>query len=333
MRSIASSTAGSLGTSSPSESLWARHFSAAASLVEHELLQLGGLEEQARVLGGVGGRSSEQQQRLDQLGGVVLGAEEARHLVLRERVARLDQRRLAVSLDGVVGVLEALLVEDGDLEPEGEAPGVVALAADEREQRAPRLVVAAGLLEQAVARAQGLRVVGGDRQGALDQREGAIAIADAIGHDLGGAEEELALERRIRGQVGLGLEGARELLRVPGALGIALEGEDRRAPLGREGEDLLDLLDGAGGLHELVFPDRGELLVEADAPLGIGLDLRGLRVELDSSADAAGVGVGIARGRRAAPRARRRRCCCRDRWPTRRGGGRWPRRGGGAGAR
>src|SRR5206468_2840976 len=122
-----------------------------------------------------------------------------------------------------------------------------------------------------------------------------LPIAQAAFHDLGGAQQERALERRIAGELGLGLDRPGEPLRVAGALRVALEGEDRAPPLGRELEDLVERLERARGLAELVFPDGRELLVEAYRALGIGGGLGGLRIELDPRPHAPAVGLGVAR--------------------------------------
>ncbi len=112
------------------------------------------------------------------------------------------------------------------------------------------------------------------------------------------AEEEAPLEATILGEIGLGGERAGEPRVIAGALRVAREREDGGAARRLQREDLLDLLDGAGGLAELVLPDAGELLQQAHLAGGIRRDLRRLRVELEARAHAAPVAVGVARGGR-----------------------------------
>src|SRR5262249_10786504 len=155
----------------------------------------------------------------------------------------------------VVRPPEALLVEARDLEPERETLGLVGLGGDEREERAARLVEASGLLVDPEERAEPVLILGVEHERAPDQRERAIAIAEARVVDVGGAEEQAPLEPPILGEIGLGDERARELLVIAGALRVAREREDRGAPPRLDGEDAIDLLDGARGLAELVLPD------------------------------------------------------------------------------
>ncbi len=274
-------------------------------VADHQLLDLGGLEEVAAVLPGVRRRAGEAEERLDELLRIGLRAEQPRDLERGERVARPEQRRLAERVDRVVGAAQAVLVEARDLEPEREAPRLVRLPADEREQRAPRLLVPAGLVVDAVAAAQRLGVGRVDAQRPIDQRERPVAIAEAAGRarrrrGAGGRRSSA----RVLGEIGLGLERAGELLVVPRALRVALHGEDRRAPPRLAREDPLELLHRARGLAELVLPDAHDLLQQAHPARPIGRDLRGLRVELEARAHAAGVALEVARGGREQRRER-----------------------------
>src|SRR5262249_9475829 len=154
------------------------------------------------------------------------------------------------------------------------------------------------------ARAERLAVGGIDLERALDERERAVAIAQARVVDLGRAQQEAPLERRVLRLLRLGHERAGELLVIARALRVAREREDGGATTGLDGEDLVDLLDRARRLAELVLPEADELFEQADLARAIDRGLRRLRVQLEARAHAAAVGLRLARRRREERRER-----------------------------
>ncbi|MGC4079473.1 MAG: hypothetical protein QM702_21020 [Rubrivivax sp.] len=259
-------------------------------VVEAKLVDLRGVREVTRALLRRDRVVRELLDRLTERASVARGLEDARDLLRRHRMDRVDAPRLHERLDGLLGVPEADVLDLREREPERDFVLRAARDLDARLDRLRRLIPAVPFLVK--ARLEGAR---GDVMGILledlgDERDGAGRV-DAR-EDLRRAHAQREHVDAVLGELGLFEERLRERAIVADAPRGALEPEDRAAPPRLEPEDLFVRARRAHRIADELFPEHRDLLEVGDATPSVARRLRGLRVELDERAHLAIRGLG-----------------------------------------